>query len=171
MISGLPGAGKTTTARLLAGRLGSAAHVEADQLQDMVVAGGVWPDGRKDMSAEARRQLRLRLANACLLARSFRQAGFSAVVDDIVIGPRLDDLVEDLAGVSFGFVMLVPDYEIVHRRWVDMASPFAETFGWIDEEIRHHTRRLGLWLDTSGWDAEQTVTAIMERLDEATVSS
>jgi len=169
VVSGLPGAGKSTTSRLLAGHLGPAAHVEADRLQEMIVAGGVWPEGRREMSPEAERQLRLRLGNACALARSFWQAGFSAVVDDIVIGSRMDDLLDDLDGIPFSFVMLLPDFEVVHRRWVEMSSPFAEVFGWIDDEIRQHTRRLGLWLDTSTLSAEQTVAAILDRWDEAVV--
>jgi adenylate kinase family enzyme len=53
VISGLPGAGKSTAARLLASQFGAAAHVEADRLQEMVVAGGAQMDGTRQMSPEA----------------------------------------------------------------------------------------------------------------------
>ncbi|MBA2463263.1 MAG: AAA family ATPase [Actinobacteria bacterium] len=40
LISGVPGAGKTTVARLLAQRLPLAAHIEADEIQNLIVSGG-----------------------------------------------------------------------------------------------------------------------------------
>lgn len=150
--------------------MGRAAHVEADRLQEMIISGGVWPDGTPDSSPEARRQLRLRLRNACLLARSFFEHGFGAVVDDIVIGERLEHAISDLAGVPFGFVMLFPDFEYIRARWRAMGSAFVDSWDWIDEEIRAHTRRVGLWLDTTKLNPGETVDAILERIDEATVA-
>jgi predicted kinase len=170
-IAGLPGAGKSTTAALLASRLPRAAHVEADELQKMILAGGEWPDGTPNPSEEAVRQLRLRLRNSTLLARSFVEAGFTAVIDDIIIGTRVDDLLEDLEGVPLSFVMLTPDYEVVRQRWIAIDSPFADRWAWIDEEIRTRTRRLGLWLDTTDLTPDQVVDAILARLPEAVVSS
>jgi predicted kinase len=166
VISGLPGAGKSTTARLVAAGLARAAHVEADRLQDMVVAGRVLPDGTESPGPEAEAQLALRLRNACLLARSFVGSGFSAVVDDIVLGDRLDAAARDLAGLDVRFVMLAPDYDHLRRRWVEARSPFADAWRWI-EDLRLATPRVGLWLDTTHLTAAEAAAAVVARLDEA----
>ena len=170
VISGLPGAGKSTTSALLACRLPRAAHIEADRLQEFVTSGGVLPDASGTINPEAARQLRLRLRNACLLARSFLDSGFTAIIDDIVAARRFDDLVGDLEGVPFGFVMLLPDFAHVKARWRAMGSPFAEVWDWIDDDIRAHTPRVGLWLDTTHLTPEDTADIIFQRLDETTVN-
>jgi hypothetical protein len=169
VISGLPGVGKSTTAARLGRRLPRAAHVEADRLQGLVVSGGVWPDAT-GIHGEAERQLRLRLRNACLLARSFADDGFTAIVDDIVAGARFRHLLEELEGTPFAFVMLLPDFAHVKARWRAMGSPFVDSWDWIDDEIRLHTPRVGLWLDTTELDEDETVDAILDRFDEATVA-
>jgi predicted kinase len=170
VISGLPGVGKSTTARLVAARVDRSAHIEADRLQQMIVTGGVWPDGSEAISEEASAQLALRLHNACLLARSFLDAGFTAIIDDIVIADRLVQLLADLDGLPVRYIMLAPPFEHVRQRWIDMGSPFADAWGWIDDEIRLRTKRTGLWIDTADLTPEQTADEILTRLDEATVS-
>jgi hypothetical protein len=99
VVTGIMAAGKSTIARLLAGHFQRGVHVEADTLQRMIVSGGVWADHPGEPAGEAARQLRLRLRHLCLLGRSFFAAGFSVVLDDIIMGERWCELQEELNGL------------------------------------------------------------------------
>lgn len=169
VISGLPGVGKSTVAHLVASRLGRAAHVEADRLHDMIVAGAVHPEA-SGPTGQAAQQVRLRLKNATALARSFVAAGFSAVIDDIISGRRFDDLMEDLDDTPFCFVMLLRDLDVMKDEWRSIGSPYVDSFGWLDEEIREQTPRRGLWIDTTGVSVDDTVNAVLAGLDDAVVN-
>jgi chloramphenicol 3-O-phosphotransferase len=140
----------------------------------MIISGGEWPsaetiDEHGVVHGEPARQLRLRLRNACLLAASFAEAGITAIIDDIVIGQRVDELIEELNGRAFAFVMLTPSLDIVRAREAGRGTALHEAWGWMDDEIRQRTRRIGLWLDTSAQTAEETADEIARRLDEAAV--
>ena len=110
VISGMQGAGKSTVAEALARRFERGVHVSADVLQKMIVSGALWPEDR-EMSDEAARQLRLRLRNMCLLGRSFAEAGFTAVLDDIILGERASTCARRWATRRTRFVMLTPSLE------------------------------------------------------------
>jgi adenylate kinase family enzyme len=60
LVTGVPGAGKSTVSRLLCRRYPRAAHIEGDDLQHgLTVSGLVAPD--QAPAAEAERQLALRM--------------------------------------------------------------------------------------------------------------
>jgi chloramphenicol 3-O-phosphotransferase len=168
IVSGIPGAGKTTVARLLARRFERAAHIEADEVQRMVVAGGVWPDGDGldqdgNPQGEALRQLELRARNVCLLANSFGEAGVVAIIDDVVIGTRLEAFRSMLTGRPLWFVLLVPNLERVAERNATRGSDAVfERWRHLDATTREETERVGLWLDSSELSAEETVARILE---------
>jgi len=64
VVSGTQGAGKTAVARMLAADCERGAWISADALQQMIVAGGRWPESPVP-SDGALAQLRLRLKYAC----------------------------------------------------------------------------------------------------------
>jgi predicted kinase len=173
VVSGIQGAGKSTVARLLAERFARGVHIEADTLQRMIVSGGEWMGEPGEAADEAQRQLRLRLRNACLLARSFFGAGFTAVVDDIIIGERFDHLRADLAGQPFRLVVLAPDVATAIAR--DAARAYTVGEAWarrLDKEQRQTMAGKGLWVDSSGQTADETVDEVVSRLgDEGLVET
>ncbi len=158
----MQGAGKTTVAGLLARRFARGVHVSADVVQRMIVSGAQWKSQRGPED-EADRQLRLRLHNICLLGASFYDAGFTAVLDDIIIGARVQHLLEEMAGRPFIFVMLTPTLDAVREREAGRGTKLYEQWGWMDEEARTGTPRIGLWVDSSAQTADETVDEILRR--------
>jgi len=167
VLAGIQAAGKSTVARLLAQRFERGVHIEADVLQQMIVSGGEWITEPGVISEEAGRQLRLRLHNACLLASSFLEAGFTPVIDDIIVGERFDQLKSELAGVPFELVVLAasPDLVAAKRDAGRGKRVLGEKWArYLDDALRETMAGNGVWIDNGDQTPEQTVEEIVTAL-------
>lgn len=170
LLTGIQAAGKSTVAQALAERLETSVHVRGDLFRRMVVNGQVGM-GPPDPPAEAIRQLRLRYALAAQVADGYADAGFTVVLQDIVLGAYLTDMVTAIRTRPCYVVVLAPSVEVVQKR--DAArqaargkvayGPGDEGVADLDAHLRQETPRIGLWLDTSEHTVEQTVEAILAR--------
>ncbi|NYI03690.1 AAA family ATPase [Allostreptomyces psammosilenae] len=177
LITGVMAAGKSTVAQALAERLPRAAHVRGDVFRRMIVSGRreMLPEhadpGASAEAAEAHAQLRLRYRLAAAAAEGYAAAGFTAVLQDIVLGEELAYWVDLPRGRPRYLVVLAPRPETVAEREAGRAKtgygPW--TVEELDRSLRTGTPRLGLWLDTSGQTPEQTVDAILDRLPQARI--
>ncbi len=118
IITGPPGSGKSTTARLVAQRFDRAACLESDWFWTTIVKGFV-PPWRSEADPQNRAVLRALAESAAALASS----GYSVVVDGIVGPWHLGLVTEPLArhGVETHYVVLRPDLDVTLAR-VDLSS-------------------------------------------------
>jgi predicted kinase len=171
VISGVSASGKSTVAQLLAERFALGVCVPGDAIRAMITSG------RADMvpgaGDEALRQLTLRYAGALSVAGVFLDGGFDVVVEDVIIGPILRDFLALVPVPEFHLVFLNPDAAAISRRELQRDASAYGPGRWsvdgLQAVLRQQTDRIGLWLDTTGQSAAETVESILSDLDASRV--
>ncbi|MFD0364877.1 AAA family ATPase [Nocardia sp. GCM10030253] len=163
LITGIQAAGKSTVAQALAERFAQSVHVRGDTFRRFVVGGRA--EMSPQPSPEALAQLRLRYRLAASTADAYAAAGFTAIVQDVVLGDELPWFVEQIRTRSLHVVVLAPRPDIIAAREAgrDKVAYGAFTVEDLDTGLRETTPRIGLWLDTSDLTVEQTVDQILAR--------
>ncbi|RKN82150.1 AAA family ATPase [Paenibacillus ginsengarvi] len=166
LITGIMASGKSTVAQLVSERFEQSVHVRGDVFRRMIV------NNRKEVQPDAGNeeldQLRLRYRLAAHTADAYVQAGFTAVVQDVVVGPMLNEFVSFVQSRPFYVVVLCPNPAVVAQR---EAERHKKGYGiWtvegLDELLRKETPRIGMWLDSSELTAEETAHHILHRLED-----
>jgi len=169
VITGAMAAGKSTVADLLAIRLPRSVHIHGDMFRRMVV------NGRSDMtlnpSPDAIAQLNLRYDLAAMAADRYAEAGFDAIVQDVILGKDLADFVKRIPSPDRYLVVLSPRVSALEWREEQRMKTGYVHFSpdALDAVLQRETAQIGYWLDSSSQTPDETVQDILSNLSKAAV--
>jgi predicted kinase len=171
IVSGMPGAGKSTVTALAAGLLPRAAQVKGDAVNQMIRGGRVWFMG--EPRDEARRQDELCNRNMCSLAANFVDFGFTVFMDTVVADrAELDFLVTLLSPRPVRLVTLAPGVDVCRQR--NAARAPEEQFEFdgyhqLEADMKRDLGEVGWWFDTSALTPAQTAQQLVREAAERAV--
>jgi chloramphenicol 3-O-phosphotransferase len=157
ILTGPPGAGKSSVAQALAERYDRVAHVDVDTLRHFITPTGYIAPGKPGFQ----RQQALAVRNACSLARNFLEERIAVIVDDVVIGtPDLERYLSGLqdSGCTVHYVRLLPSLDVCQARNVarrEGRQP-SERVERVWREFEAAGPFAGVTIDSSALDAHTT---------------
>ena len=105
LISGTPGAGKSSVAHAIATQSGRGVRISVDDIRDLVVAGRA--DPVPTWSDECELQFAIARRNRLIMAANWHAAGFTVCIDDVVFPQNIDAMIAEL-GLDIQRVILQP---------------------------------------------------------------
>jgi predicted kinase len=163
IVSGMPGAGKTTVTALAARFLPKAAQVKGDDVNQMIHSGRVWFMGKP--KEEALRQDELCNRNMCSLARNFIDFCITVLMDTVVADrAELDFLLTLLLPRPVRLITLAPGVEVCEYRNAsrDPEERFEfDDYRRLDADMRRELGDVGWWFDTSALTPLETAEQLV----------
>ena len=170
LVTGMPGAGKTTVTSLAARLLSRAARVGGDEVNAMIGNGFVWFMGKPTEVALRHDELCNR--NMCSLANNFVDFGFTVLMDTVLADrAELDFFIALLSPRPVRLLVLDPGIEVCKARNAGRAVQEQFEFdGYerLEAEMRREFGDVGWWLDTSELTADETAEKLAAQLPSTT---
>jgi predicted kinase len=172
IVTGMPGAGKSTVSTLAAQLLPRAARVKGDDVNQMILTGRV--PFNAEPADEAARQDDLCNRNMCSLANNFIDFGFTVFMDTVVADrAELDSLLQLLAPRPARLVILAPGIDVCRHRNATR-EPISERWEFdgyerLEAQMRRDVAGFGWWFDTAALTPHDTAARLVAEAERLPV--
>jgi len=163
ILTGPPGAGKSTIGEILANKLEKTALIHTDYIRHMI------KNGKSKFDDENwKDQIILGAKNTCSLAKNFYKKGFNVILDDVLSSKYVfNAYYSNLKKLEPKFILLLPNKDVLKNRDLargkeamkERAILLHDKFtSFIQKEKRFHV------IDSSNHSPEETANKIMEMI-------
>ena len=171
LITGAPGSGKSTVARLLAQHFPRSLHAQVDTLREMMVSGIQLPGA--GWSEETTRQFRLARMTVSYMAQLYAAEGVDVIIDDVSVPETFAEhyaalgALPDTRAVNAYRVLLLPTAQALTERIRQRGGPYdahlVNEIPWFYSYLEPMPKEGWVVLDSSDWTAEQTAREVLRR--------
>lgn len=163
LITGCPGSGKSTIARVIAEKLPRCVHLQVDDIRESMV-NGMAPPG--EWTPDALQQFRLARDVASYWARIYAVEEFNVVIDDVCVPEQFVEHYEALFDERNMYrILLDPSAEALTERITNRGGPYVDFY--VEQAIPYVASLIvampkegWIVLDTSDWTIDQTVAQV-----------
>ena len=166
VISGPPGAGKSTVARRVAESFPMSAHLRVDDLREIMVNGFAAPAA--EFTDENDRQFRRARTAATQIARLHVADGVTIVIDDVCVPAHFEDHYRQLfEEAAVQRVMLKPSFAALEERMLARSGPWDEVLlssgaaRWCYDGLEGLTLDGWTVIDSSSQSLDETFAAVL----------
>ncbi|MBI4973610.1 AAA family ATPase [Candidatus Roizmanbacteria bacterium] len=158
IITGPPGAGKSTISKLYAQKQPNCVRIETDDMRHMVVS----PHKAPWQGEEGNRQLKLGIRNTCLLTHEFIKEGFEVVIVDFLTEYTFPFYKESLEKYNLKIIQLTATFDELKKRFIQRGKSVTEEEFKMLYDMQKLFTHFDYLIDNTALSPEETVDQIMK---------